>query len=237
MSSTKRGGQRSEADNYPTPEWCPHRLLEDEFAKLHLPGGRWLEPGAGDGAIIRSVNKVRNDIQWTALEYREECTGDLIKAVGPDGIVLIENYIVPPEDSKLRNDYDVAIGNPPFHLAGEFIERSLMIAKVVVLLLRVNYLASGKRAAIMRENCPDTYVLPNRPSFRGSGTDSPEYAWLMWTQERPKNHGLLRVLNTTPKEIRSAAKEGNLAIVGKREKAKLDAKDEDEEDTEEEAAS
>ena len=222
MSSTKRGGQRSEADNYPTPEWCPHRLLEDVYAKKHLPGGRWLEAGAGDGAIIRSVNKVRNDVQWTALEYREECTGDLIKAVGPDGIVLIENYIVPPPDSKLRDDYDVIIGNPPFHLAGEFIERSLQIAKTVALLLRVNYLASGKRAAIMRENCPDTYVLPNRPSFRGQGTDSPEYAWLMWTQDRPKDHGLLRVLNTTPKEIRSAAKEGNLAIVGKREKAKLD---------------
>lgn len=231
MSSTKRGGQRSEADNYPTPEWVPHRLLEDEFAKKHLRGGRWLEAGAGDGAIIRSVNMVRSDIQWTALEYREECTGDLIKAVGPDGIVLIENYIVPPEDSKLGNDYDVIIGNPPFHLAGEFIARSLTIAKVVALLLRVNYLASGRRAEFMRQMCPDTYVLPNRPSFRGSGTDSPEYAWLMWTEDR-KDHGLLRVLNTTPKAVRAAAKEGNLAIVGKREKAKLEA-----ETVEEEAAS
>lgn len=227
MSSTKRGGQRSEADNYPTPEWVPHRLLEDEFAKQHLPGGRWLEPGAGDGAIVLSVNKVRSDIVWTALEYREECRGVLEKAVGLNGTVLIEDYIVPPENTQLATDYAVAIGNPPFHLAGEFIARSLVVARVVVLLLRVNYLASGQRSTFMREYTPDVYVLPNRPSFRGVGTDSPEYAWFMWTQSRPRPCGGLRILDTTPKEVRKAAKEGNLAIVGKREKAKLEEEAED----------
>jgi hypothetical protein len=224
VSSTKRGGQRSEADNYPTPEWVPHRLLEDEFAKPHLIGGRWLEPGAGDGAIIRSVNKVRSDIVWTALECREECRSDLEQAVGPNGVVLLEDYLLPSE-SKLGTDYDVAIGNPPFHLAGAFIQRSLQVAHVVTLLLRVNYLASRRRASFMREFAPDTYVLPNRPSFRGQGTDSPEYAWFMWTRERARSRGLLRVLAATPLEERNSTKRF-LPIVGKRERERAEALEE-----------
>lgn len=217
MSSTNRGGQRSDADNYPTPNWCVHRLLEDEYAKPFLPAGRWLEPGAGDGAIVRAVREVRDDIQWTALEYREECRTSLMEAVGPTGLVIIEDYLSPPPDSQLGT-YDVASGNPPYRLAGEFVERSLMISEIVVLLLRVNYLASGLRNSFMRSRTPDVYVLPNRPSFRGTGTDSPEYAWFMWAQQKSETIGRLRVLATTPKEIRKAAKKNALPLVGKREK-------------------
>jgi hypothetical protein len=52
VSATKRGsGVRTPDDAYETPAWCVQRLLE----KLQLPGGNWLEPGAGDGAIIKAV--------------------------------------------------------------------------------------------------------------------------------------------------------------------------------------
>lgn len=222
MSSTKRGGQRSEADEYPTPPWAVHRLLEDEYAAPCFPGGKWLEPGAGDGAIIRAVYEVRSDVFWTALELREECRGDLIQVVGP-GKVLIENYVEPPADSLLAKDYDVAMGNPPYRLAAPFIERSLEIASVVALLLRVNYLASEKRNSFMRSRTPDTYILPNRPSFRGKGTDSPEYGWFIWTQQKSETVGRLRILKTTPLAIRKDAKKDALPIIGKREKKKLEA--------------
>jgi hypothetical protein len=69
MSSTKRGRQRNAADNYPTPAWTVDRLFES----LPLPGGAWLEPSAGEGAIISAVNDLRSDVRWCAVELRGEC--------------------------------------------------------------------------------------------------------------------------------------------------------------------
>jgi hypothetical protein len=164
------------------------------------------------------VNQVRTDVEWTALEYREECRTPLIHAVGT-GLVVIEDYIVPPDPSQLVPGFEVALGNPPYRLAAEFIARSLDLAKTLALLLRVNYLASEKRNVFMRSLTPDIYVLPNRPSFRGEGTDSPEYAWFLWSGERGRTRGRLRVLNTTPLEVRQAQK-ALLPLSGKRQKKK-----------------
>ncbi len=66
MSATNRGRQRSPADDHPTPEWCVRRLVE----AVDLPGSRWLEPAAGDGAIVRAVGRV--DVAWDLWEVREE---------------------------------------------------------------------------------------------------------------------------------------------------------------------
>lgn len=216
MSSTNRGGQRSESDNYPSPPWTVHRLIENPRAQASLSPGEWLEPGAGSGSIIRAVNTFagKPEIRWTALELREECNSDLVESVGPNGVVLIENYLSPPTDSRL-GEYAVAMGNPPYRLAEQFIERSLEVSKVVCFLLRVNFLASAERNTFMRSNTPDIYVLPNRPSFRGVGTDSPEYAWFLWSRER-RTTGILSVLATTPKEIRRQPK--TLGLEGKRER-------------------
>ena len=70
MSSTNRGGKRQDLDVYPTPAWVVDRLLE----VVDFPGGRWLEPCAGDGAIMRAVNAWRADVRWDACELRAECT-------------------------------------------------------------------------------------------------------------------------------------------------------------------
>jgi hypothetical protein len=215
MSSTNRGGKRSPSDNYPTPPYCVRRLLEDDHAAAQLPGGNWLEPGAGEGSIIRTVNECRDDVTWTALELRPETKTDLIHAVGSRGTVLIENYLEPDlhKPSGIRAGYAVAMGNPPFSLAGPFVERSLELAHAVCMLLRVNYLASGRRNAWMREHVPDTYIIPNRPSFSGQGTDSPEYAWLLWTRVT-KTIGNLRILNVTSLEERKRDKVQAMAVVG-----------------------
>lgn len=218
MSSTNRGGKRSAADNYPTPAYCVHRLLEDPFAREHLPSGRWLEPGAGDGAIIRAASQIRSDIEWTALEIREECRPVLTDVVGPRGTVTIEDFLAPSFVSTVETPYRVVCGNPPFSLAQEFIERGMEVAEVVVLLLRTNYLSSARRCEFMRTYAPDTYNLPNRPSFRGQGTDSIEYAWFLWPKDRKRQTGLLRVLGSTPITERRTKKALRLEIDGKRER-------------------
>jgi hypothetical protein len=187
MSSTNRGGQRSPADYYITPAWCVERLLE----VLELPGGPWLEPAAGDGAIIRAVR--RRDIDWTAWELRNEERAVLVGAVPPTS-VHIGDFLEASRAGKVRpKEFEVAITNPPFRLAQEFIDAGIRHARTTIMLLRLNYLASKARWPFMTTRAPDVYVLPNRPSFVGGKTDSVEYAWFVWSQER-RTSGRIRVL-------------------------------------------
>ena len=97
------------------------------------------------------------------------------------------------------------IGNPPYSLAMEFIDRAMKVypSASVAFLLRLNFAASAGRARFMRESRPSVYVLPNRPSFTASGkTDSIEYAWFVWDKNQ-LNQGGFQVLDVTPAAYRS----------------------------------
>lgn len=172
-----------------------HRLLE----AVPLPGGRWLEPCAGNGAIIEAVNELRSDIIWHANELREEC--------GPDLKALTEQVELGDFFSaKISGSYDVIITNPPFRLAQQFVSKCMEHSDIVVMLLRVNFIGSAKRATFMREHAPDVHTLPNRPSFIGGGkTDSPEYGWFIFHGQELRSSGVLSVLDITPSSIRKAA--------------------------------
>jgi hypothetical protein len=201
MSSTNRGSERSPADFYPTPGWCVERLLEhpafrrevrmEDWSRRPL----WLEPGAGEGAIILAVNQalLGGAPLWTAVDIRPEvkpsldrlCEAALLRDIVRDGLPA--------------GPWDLVIGNPPFREAQAFIEKSLMVCDSVVFLLRLAYLSSGKRAPFMRANPPDVYVLPDRPSFNGVGVDSADYGWFHW---HGQTEGRLFVLENTPAEQR-----------------------------------
>jgi hypothetical protein len=210
VSSTNRGGERSEADDYPTPEWAVLRFLESYGAQL--PGGPWLEPAAGDGAIIRAVNTWRAQtlqttpgIEWSAAELRPSCEPLLDALVRPPGGVFIGDFLTAPSPGR----FSVAITNPPFRLARDFAEKCLSMADYVVLLLRLNFLGSGKRHEWMQANLPDIHVLPDRPSFRGDNkTDSIEYGWFVWGPENRsgKRSSSLYLLDRTPKAVRKPAR-------------------------------
>lgn len=199
MSSTNRGSQRSPADFYPTPAWCVARLLE----AAALPGGHWMEPCAGDGSLIRSCNAYRSDIHWSAAELRPACRLDLEALIGDPGRVHIGD-LLESEDWLRAQSPDVIITNPPFRLAREVMSVLVGNGATVVLLLRLNFLASAQRAPFMRRHPPDVYVLPNRPSFIGGGkTDSVEYAWFVWPgSSAARASGQLQVLAPTPVQER-----------------------------------
>lgn len=200
MSSTKRGRARIRHDTYPTPAWAVRRLLEC----LKLPNGRWLEPCAGDGAIITAVNSMLEPmkIEWSAYEIRKGPIPKLSHcglniAVQQADFLALDGF-----GEENRRFYDVAITNPPFIHAMPFITRCLHLSDHVVMLLRLNFLASEKRAPFMRGTHPDIYVLPNRPSFVGGGkTDSIEYAWFHWWEG---SSGKTTILNSTPADERHA---------------------------------
>lgn len=204
MSSTNRGGERSVADFYPTPKWSVHRFLESPTGDL-LPGGIWIEAGAGEGAIIRAVNEVRKDVDWIACELRGECFERLAR-VTPS--VRIGNFLgMDLEFLGIKEKAEVMFGNPPFHLALEFVMHGFTVAERVVQLLRLNFVESDDRVEFMRTYAPNLSVLPNRPSFNPNGnTDSCAYAWFSWPVEKERAYGAWEVLKSTPLAVRNLAR-------------------------------
>lgn len=185
---------REEHDFYPTPLWVTRRLLE----RLDIPEGlRWLEPAVGDGAIVEAVTEsnvvghfVCNDIRRSKT-FEGEC-----QASGWDLTYLsyLSHYYSPRE-------FDVAITNPPFSLANEFALKMRRDAASSLLLVRLSFLGSQKRAWLA-DDMPDVYVLPNRPSFVNGRTDNSEYCWLHWPGPSKRKAGLVARLADTPKEER-----------------------------------
>lgn len=213
--------KRVPLDQYETPAWCVDRLFEDLDGEVStLRGGRWLEPCAGAGELVKRASVVHGDetMRWTVAEidprYREDL--EMMRlgiALGdPRADPRIEGNrakVVIGDFRQFRlepgaTSFDVAITNPPFSLAFEILLHCRHIARHTFLLLRAGFLESEERADFLRRDAPDVRVLPNRPSFRlDGGTDSSAYAWCHWG---PKPHatGTLRVLRPTPQKVRKA---------------------------------
>lgn len=190
MSATNRSEEpRDPFDSYPTPAWCVEWLLRAWPQR----GGRVLEPAAGDGSLIAAAKAAGWDnARWTAVEIQAHLANALEAREGFDSVVVYHSdFLKLPVP--LSAPFDVAITNPPYAHAEEFVRHALKFAPVVCMLLRLNFLGSLKRAAWMKANPPDVYVLARRPSFRksakGSSTDSCEYAWMVWDREDKRAMG------------------------------------------------
>jgi hypothetical protein len=78
---------------------------------------------------------------------------------------------------------DLVITNPPFSRAEAFVRHALAATApggTTALLLRLSFLAGGKRAALFRASPPDIYVLSTRPSFAAVVTcaaDADDCGW------------------------------------------------------------
>lgn len=177
MSATGRGERGGEgADFFPTPAWCVDWLLR----AVDLPGGNWLEPSAGDGAIIRAVNARRDDVRWSAVEIRED---DSVKAgLSTARRRWFGDFLLWAPEIVRTTPHAVVLGNPPYCDAAAHVAKALECAPIVAFLLRLNFLGSAKRLNFWRHHPADVYVLSDRPSFDGEGTDATEYAWFVWGQ-------------------------------------------------------
>lgn len=213
VKSKKPSKKRDPFDYYPTPEWCVHRLLEADI----LPNKKeiWLEPSAGDGAVIRAVSSfaktqgdsvVRYNPYWVAYEIQPRFKVGLESLVDSSK-VHIENFLDIGDRLALGVTPKVIIGNPPYSCALEFVKKSMDLdADYIAFLLRISFLGSNERSSFMREHMPGIYILPNRPSFDGNGSDTSEYAWFVWKKNiqgtYEASQGVSQILANTPKETR-----------------------------------
>ena len=181
------GAIRRQFDWYGSPGFTVDRLMDE----IELPGERWLEPSAGDGSIIRAASARRN-IRWTACEIQERFS--------PALNILCDKVFIGDFLSIGFERFDCVLGNPPYSLSFEFVQKCLSLSDCVVFLLPLSFLASQKRCNFMRSRTPDVYILPNRPSFGfdGGSTNMVDYAFYRWHGEKNRRVGTVRVLNTTP---------------------------------------
>lgn len=194
---------------YPTPEWCVHRLLDE----VELPVGIWLEPACGDGAIVRAAeahSERYRGVRWWLCDVREDALNAAVEAAS---LLTYQEWcgdftsVAEDRVRHLRGVASVAITNPPFSLAQDFIVQTRRMVPLVYMLLPLPFFGSAGREAFFREHAPTAiYQLPDRPVFAGTGSNSVEYGWWCWNDHAPKiGFTLLKRLGTTPKGVRRPA--------------------------------
>lgn len=147
-----------------------------------LPGGPWLGPCAGAGAIPRVLGAI-GTVRWDLCELRATERPRLSRLMKerPWDIREVEcpcNYLhrTPPAQR-----YAVGVDNPPFSLAARFKAKLREECEHVVLLLPFGFLETVSRGRMHRADPPDVRILSKRPSFTGDGhTDGIGYAWFSW---------------------------------------------------------
>lgn len=189
MSSSPKG-ERIEGDRYYTDDAVALRLVR----LLDLTGAkRVVEPSVGGGAFVRAIRAV-----WPGWIYGIDINHDA------PGLDLCPSQIrgadfldvgKSGDFLDLPNGADWIIGNPPYSHAEAHVRHALTLAPRCAFLLRLAFLESTKRVAFWRDHQPArVYVLAQRPSFTGGGTDSAAYGWFVWDADH-KGPTVLDVLD------------------------------------------
>ena len=122
MSATNRGCERKAYDFYATPPETVRAFLAN-FDGISS-GDRILEPSAGNGQIVKVLREGGYDNRIDAVELRPEERGTL-EALA-DNVTIGSFFDYEPDCG-----YDVIIGNPPYSLALDFINKSLELLQDV----------------------------------------------------------------------------------------------------------
>lgn len=171
--------QRTEAsdspDDFPTPPWATRGLLEHVIKdRLPLNNSSVLEPACGAGHMARVLAEYFGGVKSSdAYSY---------------GYAPIRDYLTVPYEA---NAADWVITNPPFRLAEEFVQRSLIVARVgVAVLVRTVFIESSGRYRALFEKRPPTkfaQFVERVPMVRGrldrKASTATGYAWLVWEKD------------------------------------------------------
>lgn len=163
MSRALAPAERREGDAYYTPAALASALV----SLLPVAGKACWEPHAGGGAFVRAL--IQNGA--TTVVGTDIAAGDW----GP-GWDFLEQARAP-----LGVQVDWIVGNPPFRGFEDHIDRALDLAPNVAFLLRLGCMESRARVSCWaRWPLRRVWVLAERPSFTGGGTDSAAYGFFVF---------------------------------------------------------
>ncbi len=181
ISATNRGSKRVEADFYATPIHVVEKFLKNHQLNLHKP---LLECSAGNGNIIKTIDKQFYTTRIDSVEIRKEEETKLNEFCDN---VYIQDFLSFVPDC----NYGTIISNPPFSIAQEIIEHCFDISSLnteIIMLLRLAFLESKKRYDFWQKHpVSKLYILSERPSFTGKGTDATAYAWFVWDNDNSQS--------------------------------------------------
>ena len=159
----------------------------------HLPSPAILDPCAGNGTLLRALAHATGgcgvyagvQCSWTKRPKTWWCEDVPFLAWDARGM-----------------EWDLIASCPPYNHALAIVLKSLdMLADggILLMLMRLNFLASRKRWMMLHSVCPptDVFLLPVRPKFQNGTTDSTEMAWFRWQKGIPSTETILRWHNTT----------------------------------------
>ena len=204
MSSTGRNKEvRIPNDAYATPPWV-YKQFEPYLLNI-CESFRYydrlcvLESCAGNGNLVRELkNTFIEHIKTyppfiSSVEIRKECNQKLLDLKHyVEDCVFIKDFLQMNEFFSGNNKPNLIFTNPPYGgpKGSATYEIWLKMVKhgiecladngVLIFLLRLAVLETKGRNEWMRTHTPDVYVLPQRPSFTGKGSDSCAYAWMVW---------------------------------------------------------
>ena len=156
-------------DLYQTPSVAVQALLRVE----DLPHRLW-EPAAGRGAIVNVLRAAGHEV----------LASDLVDYGDPTHFAR-RDFLM---ERKIPDGCEAIVSNPPYKLAGEFVEHALDLCPRVVMLLRLAFLESERRREILENRgLARIHVFRNRlPTMHRDGWQGPKagsamcFAWFCW---------------------------------------------------------
>ena len=183
----ENGGERRANDFYETPLAFAATVMYN--IPCH-PGvvKTALDPGMGNGVWGRALRPWNYDAELTGVELAppgKQCgwVHEMTKPGMYDNI-FIADFLDWETDKK----FDLIMGNPPFKLVHEFVDKSLGLLEKngqLVFLMRLAMLESQKRYKTWWTHSPikKVFVSPRRISFTGDGkSDDTAYAVFVWQE-------------------------------------------------------
>jgi hypothetical protein len=157
-------------DLYETPDVAVNALLKVE----NLPDVIW-EPACGPGLIVRMIRATGRQVYATDLVDYKSKDQD---AAGWDFLM----------ETQLPIGVQAIVTNPPFKNAGEFVAKALDLCPRVIMLLRLAFLESERRSAILdsgwlarvlvfRNRLPQMHRAGWTGNYSNSGM---AFAWFVW---------------------------------------------------------
>ncbi|WP_375599856.1 SAM-dependent methyltransferase [Devosia sp. Naph2] len=181
---SQRAESADSPDDFPTPPWATRALVEYIVGPRAVSGLSCLEPACGRGYMSRPLG-----------EYFASVTSCDAYAYGYGELRDFLDY---PFEAL---SHDWVITNPPFRLAEEFVERSLLVArKGVAILARTVFLESiGRYEGIFKERPPTKFAqfTERVPMVKGrvdaKASTATGYAWFVWEKDAADSSRLMWV--------------------------------------------